>query len=511
MPLIPSIRSFLPSFATQKTGQQTTARQPAEIELSVPPHADAGVPAGGIRTYSHHATAALALLRGDKEPPLEDLLCSDAPSDRSAALHKLEALVAPGGPVSVLDGHGAAADTLRQLHQQACADQLPPPDVLRQSLSSVNAQLDSMATVPGEPGAAAAAIKVVLAGKAGKTTADLLNSFRGDDRIAGNARLDELLQHLQVLSRMHLQQDPGQNPGQLPDGSTPAALPDALAVELRQLILSAGHAVLPERRDALLACRHLGLPVASWFDKCDTLTRSASHAMTALRTRPGAATGQPGREYPPPSGNSFAKVGQMAKAARNLAVTAAPHPNRSRQSAHYRIALRGPLAALVRDMSPQEAAELYRRLKEPECLSLRAMAARALWSRQQLNEGSSAQATLLAAEREQLEDWLAAYDMLLGTLEDYLALDPQAAAAAGVPAQRQPRADPAAPAGTEAAEPPDPASVAVLPEQHARAQEMFKTTFGFGVDPAPAPAQASGQAPAQAPAQASDQSSAPAP
>ncbi|TWG81687.1 hypothetical protein L602_000400000060 [Cupriavidus gilardii J11] len=464
MSLISSIRSIFPSLAPSKAAQQ-----PAEIELSAPPYANAGPPPGGIRTYSHHVTSALALLRGDTEPPLADLLCSDAASDRRTGLLKLEALMAGAGPVSVLDGHGSASETLRQLHQQACVDRLPPREALRESLRTVVGQLDAMMvdSVPDEPRQAAAAIKAVLGGKGGKTTAELLNSFRSDDRLAGNAKLDELLQHLQALSSLHGRPDPGE----MSDDNTPSALPDALAEELRHLILSAGHAVLPERRAKLLNCQHLGLPFDSWLEKCDALAKSASDAMTALRTKPAPAAGQPGREYPPPSGDSLAKIARTAKAARELAVTAAPHANRSTQSANYRVALRGPFAALVREMRPDEAAELYRRLKQPECVAMRDLAVRALSSRQPVDEGCSTQATRLAAERQQLEDWLAAYDMLLEMLHEYTGEAPEvprAESAQGEPAQPQPVA------GGD-----------VSAQQNVRAKEMFMATFGFNVDAAP--------------------------
>lgn len=469
---------------------------------------DAPDPAG-------HVDAALALLRRRTGVPLGERVASGLPSDRTAAIALLDALLADGKPPGPLASSSplAASEPGRRAIAQACALR----DRLHSGASAdavtlqhaVDDLVGALEAVPyGREHAALrqladAALRPIVGGPPWDLVA-MVNSDRLPDRRAAAGQIDTLLAHVRALARG------GEAP---PD----ERFPPALRAALHRLVVEGGHALSPVQRMALRQCPVLGPELEPVLQAGSTLASVTANTVDRLCRHAGHCAADASQH----AGDAvlLAELAALGASARKLSDSARPPLGaavRAEGGSDWYVSdsareslLHDALTTRMPALKPNDIANLHRWMTTPAMLALRSMVHRSTRADERHHEGTSRAASALAGQRRLLEDWLAAYDQLSAVLTMRMALQaepaakrdsgkksakpgakpspragnakPSAAGKAPISNQGGAHSDPANPASAEA--PEGASSASAQAAAVAAANVLFRELFA--ADPAP--------------------------
>lgn len=368
-----------------------------------------------VGSTAHHIDAVAMLLRDPQTMPLADLLSSEIGAHRRAGAQRLDTLVTGNRTLAELGGHPETLAQLRELAEQARTGSLPSPQEVRETVGKIDASLEAVRHDATQPHAVLVASQVLdgIRGRSSASLAQALNAPARAQREHAAQRVELLLGHLESLASQ-----PGSNPD---DSRASPPLPPGLRREIARFVLEAGPALTPMQWDRLGACGDgLGLPVGEWMTHCRRLAAGAAQAVAAVREVPSVAGQAGGKRTPPPTAAALKRLTVVAQSAREYgkAVLGDDPAQGVDGRPPHRTALKGAISAEVRKMTYQEALELHRRLLDPQCVALRALARRALQARSGDHVGGAEQGATSGVQRQELEAWLAAFDELLAVLEE---------------------------------------------------------------------------------------------
>jgi len=380
-----------------------------------------------------HVDAALSLLRRHTGVPLGERVATGLPSDRSAAIALLDALLADGKPPGPLasssplaasePGRNAIAQALAlrdRLHSDASADAA----TLQRAVDELVGALEAMPY--GREHAALreqadAALRAIVGGPPWDLVA-MINSDRLPDRQAAARQIDTLLAHVEVLA----------GGGQAPPADR---FPPALRAALHRLVLEGGHGLSPAQRLALRQCPVLGPELEPMLQAGSTFSSVATNTLDRFCRHAGHCAADASRH----AGDAvlLAELAALGASARKLANSARPPigdavragtgSDRSTVGGAQESLLQDALATRLQALKPNDIANLHRWMTTPTMLALRTMVQRSARASERQDTGTSRAASALAGQRRLLGDWMAAYDQLSALLAMRMALQEEPA------------------------------------------------------------------------------------